>query len=139
LLNMVDRSVKLISPCNANETWPLGYRIYDQANFSTAAELRTIIRQMIKKHMPLTLGLEEQIRFRPDLKYDKFDDAFHLSSLSMKYSLSSTPKLQEIVKLAFTKSLTAGEIALLLEAEKRIDLTETLHYLNEFFQQGFFE
>ena len=34
LFNMVERNVRLISPCNASERWPLGYRIYDEGTFT---------------------------------------------------------------------------------------------------------
>ncbi|WP_158516636.1 radical SAM family RiPP maturation amino acid epimerase [Scytonema hofmannii] len=139
LLNMVDLSVQLVSPCNADETWPLGYRVYDKATFSTASELHTVLKQMIKKHMPLTLSLEDRIQFRLDLKYEKSEDNFYLLSRSVKHSFNSTPQLKEIVELTFKKCLTAGEIALLLEKEKEIDLTETLYYLNEIFKQGFIQ
>ncbi|MEH1874341.1 radical SAM family RiPP maturation amino acid epimerase [Nostoc sp.] len=139
LLNMVDLTVKLISPCNADETWPLGYRVYDEATFNTASELHIVLKQMIKKHMPLTLSLQHNISFRPDLKYEKDEDAIHLSSQSVKHTFDGTPQLQEIVEFAFGKCQTVAELALLLEREKGIDLTQTLYYLNQMFQESMIE
>lgn len=139
LLNMVDRSVKLISPCNADETWPLGYRIYAQATFKTASELHTVLKEMIDRHMPLTLSLKDRINFRPDLKYEKVENGFRLSSGSVTHCFDGKPHFQDLAEVAFNKHLTAGELALLLEREKGISLTETLHYLNELFKQGIVE
>lgn len=139
LLNMVDRSLKLISPCNADETWPLGYRIYDQATFNTASELHTVLKEMINRHMPLTLSLDDWINFRPDLKYKQVENGFRFLSHSMTHSFDGMPHFQDVAEVAFNKHLTAGELALLLEREKGISLTETLHYLNEFFKQGIVE
>jgi radical SAM family RiPP maturation amino acid epimerase len=42
LFNMVDRSVKLISPCNASERWPLGYIVYDEGTFSNVNNLKIL-------------------------------------------------------------------------------------------------
>ncbi|MEH1770590.1 radical SAM family RiPP maturation amino acid epimerase [Nostoc sp.] len=136
LLNMVDLSVKLISPCNADETWPLGYRIYDQATFNTASELHTILKQMIKNHMPMTLGLQDPISFRPDLESERLEDDFYLLSPSVKHCFSDTPQLQKVLESAFGKNVTAGELALTLEREQGIPLSETLYYLNAVFQEG---
>lgn len=136
LLNMVDRSVRLISPCNADDRWPLGYRIYEQAVFKTACELRTVLEQMIKRHMSSTVSLQDQIRFRPDLRFEKVDDGFHLSTPLTRHSFSGTPHIQEVGEALLQKQRTAAEFALLLEADKGIPLPETLHYLNEFFKHA---
>lgn len=139
LLNMVDRSVKLISPCNADETWSLGYRIYDRATFQTASELRTVLKEIIDRNMPLTLSLKDRVDFRPDLKYEKVENGFRFSSNSVMHCFNGMPHFQDVAEVAFNKHLTAGELALLLEREKGISLAETLHYLNELFKQGLVE
>ena len=139
LLNMVDRSVKLISPCEASEEWPLGYRIYDQASFDTASELRDVLTQMIDKNMQQTINLQDRINFRPDIKYEKVEEDFCLSSPTTRYQLADLPHLQEMVEVIFNKNLTVGELALLMEREKGTALTDTLHGLNEFFKLGMLE
>ncbi len=37
LINMVDRSIKLISPCTDFDRWPLGYAVYREADFGSGA------------------------------------------------------------------------------------------------------
>jgi radical SAM family RiPP maturation amino acid epimerase len=141
LLNMIDRSIKLISPCESSEEWPLGYIIYDEANFSSASELRNILNQMIDKNMLQNLSIQDQINFRPDLKYEKAEGGFHILSpaVEYQYQLADLPYLQAMVEFIFNKNLTAGELALLMEREKGIALTDTLHSLNEFFKHGMLE
>ena len=57
LFNMVERTVKLISPCNASERWPLGYWVIAQGTFGTAAELRDLMRSMIDETIRDSLGV----------------------------------------------------------------------------------
>lgn len=141
LLNMVDRSIKLISPCEADDEWPLGYRIYDEATFNTAEEFRAVVRQMIEKQMSLTLNLQDRIGFLSDLKYEEVKDSFLISSRAVKYHWQDKPLFQKVAKAVFNdhKNLTVGELALLLEREQEIALTHTLLCLNQFFQQGMLE
>ncbi|MEG4594968.1 hypothetical protein QUB00_24630 [Microcoleus sp. F8_C2] len=80
LFNMVDRSVKLISPCSANERWPLGYIIFDQGTFSDINDLRKLIASMIAKNMPLTLREQDLLKFRPELEYQSLANGFTLST-----------------------------------------------------------
>ena len=37
LLNMVERTIQLVSPCSASECWPVGYYIYDESPFYRCA------------------------------------------------------------------------------------------------------
>jgi len=60
LLNMVDQSVQLISSCNTSDRWPLGYRIYADARFGTASELRSSLEQMLSIHMRLPPDVHDQ-------------------------------------------------------------------------------
>ena len=71
LFNMVDRSVKLISPCNANDRWPLGYIVYDEGTFSNANELKILLEKMITDNMPLTVRPHDLVSFPSRLGVQK--------------------------------------------------------------------
>jgi radical SAM family RiPP maturation amino acid epimerase len=51
LLNLVDKSVRLISPCPSDERWPDGYIVYDEAAFMGADDLPRVLEQMIDRNM----------------------------------------------------------------------------------------
>jgi radical SAM family RiPP maturation amino acid epimerase len=82
LVNMVHREVRLISPTNASERWPLGYRIYAQGKFNTAAEFRAVVDEMIDTHMPEDLNRDDVLAFRPDLTYRRLPEGFELEGPS---------------------------------------------------------
>lgn len=117
LFNMVDRSVKLISPCSANERWPLGYIIFDQGTFSDIEDLRKLIVRMIAKNMPLTLREQDLLKFRPELEYESLVNGFKLSTqwqtLCFRNRLNSPklPRLKKLGELIKNGDLTAGEVA----------------------------
>jgi radical SAM family RiPP maturation amino acid epimerase len=82
LVNMVDRTVKLVSPCAATDRWPLGYMIFDERTFTTAADFRHVVEEMIEARMPESVDDHLVVRFRPDLRYEPTDDGFDLVAAS---------------------------------------------------------
>lgn len=51
LFNMVERSVKLITPCKASDRWPNGYMIVDERVFSDASNLANVLEELIGNNM----------------------------------------------------------------------------------------
>jgi radical SAM family RiPP maturation amino acid epimerase len=90
LVNMVTRTVQLVTPTRSSERWPLGYRIYAEGRFATAAEFRAIVDDMIETHMPEDLSGDHVLAFRPDLSYNQLADGFELSGAGgTKYTIRS--------------------------------------------------
>ena len=52
LVNMLDRTVKLVSPCFASERWPLGYIVHAEGTFSDASEFRDVLLRCVDEAMP---------------------------------------------------------------------------------------
>lgn len=91
LVNMVERTVRLITPVPASERWPLGYRTFETRTFQTGAEFGQAMREMIDRHMPTAPASGNRLRFRPDLTYRSFDDGFEVTSRSTRFALSGSP------------------------------------------------
>jgi hypothetical protein len=51
LLNMVEKSIKLIIPCKADNNWPFGYQILSERVFHSSDDLDRIIQKMINVDM----------------------------------------------------------------------------------------
>lgn len=79
LLNLVDRRVQLISPCNADDRWPLGYFVYADRRFRDAGELGDILDEAIRDHMPVAVPLGRDVRFRPELTFRAAEYGFTLA------------------------------------------------------------
>jgi len=61
LLNMVRRSVSLITPCGTTEASPKGYFTLEDRSFNNSGDLERAIETMIEMHMPMT-SLESEKR-----------------------------------------------------------------------------
>lgn len=114
LLNMVRKTVKLISPCRASERWPLGYIVYDEATFTGPDDLNAVIEAMIDRHMGTVLEEDTLVRFHPMLTYTPTDDGFILSSILHAVSLER-PEFRDYVQflgdMIARGDRTAGQIA----------------------------
>jgi len=135
LFNMIDRSVKLTSPCNADERWPLGYRVYDEGNFTNADDLKILLERMIDNHMPLTLRSHERVSFRRDLKYESLPDGFQLSTRFHRHKFRNASYMRHLGELIHKGDKTVAEIALLFNVFD-IGLDTAHQALNLMFQHG---
>lgn len=135
LFNMVDRSVKLISPCNASERWPNGYIIYDQGDFSNANDLKILLERMIEDNMPLTVRPQQLMAFRPDLNYESLPDGFQLSNRFKTYKFRHESYLKQLGHLISKGDKTAQDIVTIFKSYG-IPLALIFHYLNLMFEKG---
>lgn len=135
LFNMVERSVKLISPCNANDRWPLGYMIYDEGTFSNADDLRALLKRMIANHMPLSLQPDDLIRLRRDLQYESLPDGFRLSTQIKKFNFRNDPYFKALGEVIYQGDQTVTAIIARFERDG-ISSTRTFNTLNHLFQRG---
>ncbi len=69
LFNLVERTVKLISPCKASDRWPLGYIVHGEGTFRGARDLRPLLEGLIDEHMPAAVPPHRPVRFRDGLGY----------------------------------------------------------------------
>jgi radical SAM family RiPP maturation amino acid epimerase len=137
--SMVDKVLRLISPCNANEEWPLGYRIYDEQKFETAKDVEAIITNMIVTQMKTRLSLSREITIRDDLSIEYTEQGFNLNARTMKYSFSGPLPWMQLGKILDGSSMSVELIALSMKEDAGVEFEETLLMLNQMFEYGIFE
>jgi hypothetical protein len=132
--------VRLVAPTRASERWPLGYRIYAEARFSTAAEFRAIIDDMISTFMPEDLSGDHILSFRPDLSYNQLADGFELLGAGgTKYTMKS-----DVIGAGYLGGLiykgdrTASEIVTAM-VRSGGDVLQVAAYLRRLFDLGVFD
>jgi radical SAM family RiPP maturation amino acid epimerase len=111
LFNMVEGRVKLISPFNADDRWPLGYRVYDEGIFAGIDDLKSLLEEMIDRYMPLTVMPNDRISFRRDLKYESLPDGFQVSTRFKTYKFRNAPYVKQLGEVINKEDKTAEEIA----------------------------
>lgn len=139
LFNMVERSVKLITPCNSSERWPLGYWVLAEGTFNSPEELRSWLEKTIEQHIRPALELSDVVRLRPDLTWEVDGDKFYVISRWIKITLSNHQEPARLLEMLDKGTYTAEEIALKRERESHVSLEETFLLLNDMFKKGLFD
>jgi radical SAM family RiPP maturation amino acid epimerase len=138
LLNLVERSVRLITPCSASDRWPLGHWVVDQAVFRDGDDLSRHMRRMIAEHMPTYVKPERQVRLRGDLAWTPGGDgeAPRISSRFIHHDVTHLPGLEAVAWQVAHRPGSAADLALALEDEKGIPLANTMYLLSQLQRRG---
>jgi radical SAM family RiPP maturation amino acid epimerase len=136
LLNMIERSVKLISPCSSSDRWPLGYYLFAEATFRDAADLADTIETMIQRHMPLCPPATRPVRFRDDLQYERLADSFRVFTPHGSLTFGDNPFFPILGDLVAQGRFTPSEIGEHFQQSFGIEPTFPSSWLNRLFEQG---
>jgi radical SAM family RiPP maturation amino acid epimerase len=136
LVNMVDRTVRVITPCHANERWKLGYWVLAQGTFQDGASLRKLLDRMIEDHMPTSVRHDRTIAFRSDLAFTEQDDGFVLTNRFRRHTARHDQTTRLLGSMIATGKHSAFDIA--TEAQRTFDtpLEHTFMWLNRLFDGG---
>jgi len=110
LVNMVERKVRLISPCSANERWPLGYMVFDEFRFDTPSDFRAGVEAALSNAMKMTVGTNDPIRVHPRLAMTRHEDAVTLSNSAVSVKMKSQIESAVLAEM-IARAATLGEIA----------------------------
>lgn len=138
LVNLVDRTIRLVSPCNASERWPLGYRVHAEGRFEDAAGFRAFIERNMEEAMPERLENEVPLAFRPDLTYEAQPDGFVLTSLLNRHVVQGSPHLARLGELIHQGGLNAGQVTDAL-VESGMPIFHAINWLERLHQRGFLD
>lgn len=137
LVNMVDRTIKLVSPVSASVDWPLGYRIHFESPFSNAEDFGAAVRKAIEECMPESLRLNQIVSFRRDLAYERSYNGFRLTSPTMSHTATGNAIFGRVGDRVQEGNCTLAEIIDL--AQDPVEYTTIAQTLNALFNQGLLE
>ena len=136
LINMVDRTVKLITPCPSSERWPLGYYVYDERTFTTGSDLDRVVDEMIATHMPLQAPADDVLRFRSDLTYRGTDDGFVVEGRYGRSAMTENPLLRDVGDAIADGRQTPTQIARGFAETYGMDEALPLGWIGQLFDLG---
>jgi radical SAM family RiPP maturation amino acid epimerase len=110
LVNLVKRSVQLITPTRGSDRWPLGYRIFGVRHFTTPQDFRAALEDLIDTHMPGNLISGDVLSFRDDLTYVRNPHGFGLHSAHSRFAFGGFAGAELIGDLIHQGRMTVGEI-----------------------------
>ena len=136
LVNMVDRTVRLITPCHACDRWPLGYWVVDHGTFSDGATLARLLDRMVEDNMPLTVPRDKPMRLRRDLKFTACDDGFEVATRYWSQAVRRNTTTRELGLRLQAGQHSAAKLALELMDCYGVPLEETFMILNDLLERG---
>lgn len=137
LVNMVHRTVKLISPCYTTMQYRYGYRVFDETTFDDgpegfeAALERIVGRSMVARPYP-----EMPMRWRDDLKAVPQPDGFTLLSPTTRRDFRKGELHVRTAELIGRGDLTYEQIFDALSDNPRIGPIVALSMLDSLFRKG---
>jgi radical SAM family RiPP maturation amino acid epimerase len=111
LINLPERRIRLVSPCRASDTWPLGYRVYADSAFTDGADLTEVIASMIERFMPVEVPLNERMRLRSDLQLVKRGAAIRLHNAVTAHDVSGHDFIPALTGMLVAGDRSLGEVA----------------------------
>jgi radical SAM family RiPP maturation amino acid epimerase len=139
LVNMVERTIRLATPCAASERWPLGYRVIEERSFTDARDFAAAARAMVGRHMPLAPPAERRLSFRPELSFEPRPDGFTLAGRSGHQSFSGPPLAAELGSLIASGRYTPGAIGAWFRDRCGLGEELTGPWLSDLFMAGVLE
>ena len=139
LVQMIDRTIQLISPCPANEHWPMGYIVFAQRSFHDGESFRQALRELMSDQVmpPVASGLP-RVALRGDLEGQVSEVGLVLSNSHLRQTFRglSHAGLEKLGQLLAGDGLPAGELAVQLEHD---DLATVFLVLNQLLAKGVLE
>lgn len=140
LFNMVEGSVKLITPCAASEKWPLGYWVLAEGSFRTAQELEDFVRPALDG-LVQTINQLPRLRLAPYLEWTATETGARVSSPYSAVDLNSPHRdyLSFMLSSLQEGKNSAEELSLLAVYLHGVEQEQSLRFLENLFQLGLFD
>ena len=138
LVNMVNRTVKLISPCYTTMQYRYGYRVFDEASFDDGPEgFEAALKRMVGRSMVVRPYPEMPVRWRDDLKAVPQPDGFTLLSPTTRRDFRLGELHLCTAELVGRGDLTYEQVFDALSDNPRIGPMVALSMLDSLFRKGF--
>jgi len=136
LVNMVERRVRLITPCPASDRWPDGYWVLDDRHFRDGEEFEAHLEDMMERHMGTAIRASQPARFRPDLRITCDGHTIHAAGWGATTRVAGGGHVAELAEALVRGDLTAGELAVQREDLYGRSAAMTMDTLNQIFAAG---
>lgn len=139
LINLVERSIKIITPCPASDRWPLGYRILGQHIFSYEENIEHVLKKMLNRFINNRLMPDDLLKSHYGVVFSSSPDCvLSASSHGYTFSVKDLSFAPLMAKLLQDGTHSVEQVCSTIESEggSRLQVLVTLHQL---FDQGIFD
>ncbi|MBK6966426.1 MAG: radical SAM family RiPP maturation amino acid epimerase [Bacteroidales bacterium] len=136
LINMAEKSIRMVTPCNSSKRWPLGYWTLANEPFTDAQDLEETMNRLIEKFAKPFPEADDLMRFHQDFTYAPATNAIEVSSVYMRIRIKDLPLISEVGELISQGKFTAGEIAAKLSSSTGEPQENIFYTINRMFDYG---
>jgi radical SAM family RiPP maturation amino acid epimerase len=137
LVNIVEKTVRLVSPCMPTSEIPDGYIVFATSSYSDPADLGNVLRRMITEHMAIDLDPGALIKFSYNLSYSMGAENGSVTGSAAKFDapmvdlfgsyLSEGPiSPRDVLKSAVADGKNPFKVVNAIEKARRAGLIETV-------------
>jgi hypothetical protein len=110
LINIIDKSIRLISPCYTTAEHRYGYRVFDEVKFTDAADFDRQMGAMIERKMVYEPYDAMIMKFRDDLVYRPKADGFQVTTRHQVHQLVGNDVYAPLGELLNQGTFTYAEV-----------------------------
>lgn len=138
LINLVQQSLKIITPCNASDRWPLGYRVLGEAHFDKPEDIYPLLNQMLDQCLNDRLKPDHLIKPYDGIVFAGYDNTLTATKNGYTLSLKNITQPSHLAELLQAGAKTVAEVCS-ARSSIGVDVLYTSITLNQLFDQGIFD
>ncbi len=137
LVNMVNRTVKLISPCYTTMEYRYGYRVFDETTFEDGPDgFEVALKRIVGRSMVIHPYSEMPMRWRDDLKVVMHPDGFTLLSPTTRRDFRKGELHRHTAELIDRGDLTYEQVFDALSDNPLVGPMAAMSMLESLFKKG---
>lgn len=139
VINMLDQSVELVTPCPADERWPNGYVVLQSGRFEDIAQLDGLVAEWVAA-LPQTVADLPRVRLAAGLQVLSQPEGvlFQGPEQGNRFSAAGY-SMAGLVTLLQEGTRKADEIAFLMQFQYGVPERMTEQWLNTLFERGWLD
>ena len=139
LINLVQQSLKIITPCNASERWPLGYRVLAEDTFEGAHDIESVLFRMLDNSLSVSLQAHDRLVPYNDIVFTATEtNTLCATKNGYTFSVPNISNASYFAELLQDGGMTVAEICA-SRSKLEADNLYTLITLNQLYDQGLFD
>ncbi len=115
VVNLADRSIRLVASCTPDEQNPDGYILFDTMGFQTPADYARALEELIVRHMPVFPPDDWILAFTPGFKLKATEDGCLFSTDFMTRRLTGDSSLRKMCELIGEGRHTWAELSAIID------------------------
>ena len=99
LVNIVERTVRLVSPTSPSKQWPDGFIVFDSGRYQTSSEFEHLLRAIIERSMKQTLRARSPLHFSRSSRFAMNGDIASIQNSWLRLESADLAAVGPLVQL----------------------------------------